>query len=38
VLVARRRTFVAYACVLAQRPVAAAWIEIDGGAASCLIG
>jgi hypothetical protein len=38
VLVARRRTFVAYGCVLAQVPVALAWIEVDGGAAGCLIG
>jgi hypothetical protein len=38
VLVIRRRTFLAYACVLAQLPLAAAWIEIDGGAAGCLIG
>jgi hypothetical protein len=38
VLVARRRTFIGYACVLAQVPLVVAWIEIDGGAASCLIG
>ena len=38
VLVIRRRSFVAYGCVLAQLPIALAWIEVDGGAAGCLIG
>jgi hypothetical protein len=38
VLVARRRTLIGYGCVLAQIPLAFAWVEIDGGAASCLIG
>jgi len=38
VLGIRRHFFAAYACVLAQLPLAAAWIEIDGGAAGCLIG
>jgi hypothetical protein len=38
VLVVRRRTFIAYGCVLAQVPLALAWMEVDGGAAGCLIG
>lgn len=38
VLVVRRRTLLAYTCVLAQVPLAFAWNAIDGGAASCLIG
>jgi hypothetical protein len=38
VLVARLRTLVAYGCVLVQIPLAFAWMEIDGGAAGCLIG
>jgi hypothetical protein len=37
-MLVRRRTFVAYGCVLAQVPLALAWIEVDGGAAGCLIG
>jgi hypothetical protein len=38
VLIIRRRTRLAYACVLAQVPLGFAWNAIDGGAASCLIG
>ena len=38
VLVARARTLTAYGFVLLEIPLALAWIEIDGGAASCLIG
>ena len=38
VLVVRRRKFIAYGCVLVQIPLAFAWMEVDGGAAGCLIG
>jgi hypothetical protein len=38
VLVAQRRTFIAYGCVAGQIPLALAWMSVDGGAAGCLIG
>jgi hypothetical protein len=38
VLVARRRTFIAYGCVALQVPLGFAWAAVDGGAAGCLIG
>ncbi len=38
VLVARRRTLIAYGCVALQVPLGFAWAAVDGGAAGCLIG
>ena len=38
VLVAQRRTLIAYACVALQIPLGFAWVAVDGGAAGCLIG